>query len=134
MGWSVFGEVSNLNWPFVVSVFILYSSIGLLKDFGDYFGDRIYNVKTLPSVLGLTNARKWVIFSMVIAYCFVLLLTFLNNFKPTTYILIFFLLWVWHINSLLVKIEKVKEEEIVINMVFLGFFSVLSLIILNISI
>lgn len=131
LGWSVFGEISNLDWPFLISVLILYASIGFLKDFEDFFGDRVYNVKTLPSVLGPASARKLVIASIAMAYFLILLLTFLNVFKPMTYIMVLFLFWVWRINNLLIKVEKGTGNNVAWNMTLLGSTSVLSLAIIN---
>lgn len=51
-GWALYPE-NPIPIEIIIFLFILGSGIAITKDFEDVRGDRIYSVKTLPTVLGI---------------------------------------------------------------------------------
>ena len=132
MGSIVLNESNPLNISLLVCIFALSLSLGFTKDLEDFIGDKAHGVHTLPAVMGLETARRWIIGSIMATYLLILLLTFLGVFKPSTYILIIFLPWVWHLNNLAKMVQKRFGNYVLLNSILIGGLSVLCLAILNI--
>jgi geranylgeranylglycerol-phosphate geranylgeranyltransferase len=108
-GWVLFQSVIVVPAYFILPVFVLAMFIGSIKDFGDFEGDKRYETKTLPVLIGPKRAAKLVITIIFLIHLFLIVYSLLGFFEPILAFILIILLTVLYLFSYKFVLDPVNQ-------------------------
>lgn len=108
-GWSLFEDVSKAPYIIVAFIIVQVTGANVVKDMGDYRGDKKLGIKTLPVRLGIINSAKAICPLVIGPYFAIPLFYTLEIFTWSFLIITVFAVWGIFMLSRLIK-EPTEEN------------------------
>ena len=91
-GWALYPSFP-VPLPLILFIFIFWSGIAITKDFQDIYGDRVFRIKTAPTVMGIPKALGLIAFLIIFSFIYMGVI-YLAGFVDIKYLSVFiFIPW-----------------------------------------